>query len=191
MRHSENSVCYSVYMHTMWLHLYIHVEPVQSITGILDIQAAEAASVYTHGPGPGQQQASIFAASMRHRNIQIKLWQYSRISIPYCQTGTNGASHHSFLWLWALIISSLSLGEILLIKFETTSTSRTSWKWILSYLNRASLANAPWYSAVHNTYYPFSNGIFSHDYGSGVAFLGNSMMAETAYSLSSCPSAHN
>ena len=30
-------------------------------TGILDIHAAEAASVYTYGPRPGQQQASVFA----------------------------------------------------------------------------------------------------------------------------------
>ena len=42
-------------------------------TGILDIQAAEAASVYAYGPRPGQQQASIFAASMRRQNIQIEI----------------------------------------------------------------------------------------------------------------------
>ena len=61
--------------------------------------------------------------------------------------------------------------------------------------NRAFLANALRITfdnfgilALNN---PFSNGIFSRGYVSELAFLGNSKMAETAYTLSSCPSTHN
>ena len=48
-------------------------------TGILDIQAADAASVYSYGPRPGQQQACVFATLQGGIRNTNRDWLYSSV----------------------------------------------------------------------------------------------------------------
>ena len=56
-------------------------------TGILDIHAAEAASVYTYGPRPGQQQASVFTTPRGGVRNTYRDWQYTGTQVLYVNRG--------------------------------------------------------------------------------------------------------
>ena len=55
-------------------------------TGILDIHAAEAASVYTYGPRPGQQQAKVFTTPRGGVRNTIRRLAIQELKSSVCQS---------------------------------------------------------------------------------------------------------